>query len=241
MSSEHNRVANAHHLFEQGMYTEALNELRMAIGEGKEYPDVYNLMGLCNSMLSDYKVAVSYYQKALELNPAYEEARLNLLITLTDLGKYEEADAELTIMMVSTKIRPDELSSAIKARLAEGYRELAALDLETGRIEEAEKLINEAVELAPSYADLLVFHGKILRRGGRLSEAEDVLEKAVAINPDYHNCHLELGLVHFQQGAYDTAKEHLQKARELSEGTSREAELYLSFLETKDPRKRNKP
>ncbi len=233
MSSEQNRVANARHLIEQGMYAEALNELRMAIGEGKEYPDVYNLMGLCNSMLNDYKVAVSYYQKALELNPAYEEARLNLLITLSDLGKYKEADAELTIMMASTKMRPDELSPAIKARLAEGYRELAALDLESGRIEEAEKLINEAVELAPMYADLLVFHGKILRRGGRLSEAEDVLEKAVAINPGYHNCHLELGLVHFQQGAYDTAKEHLQKAREISEGTSREAELYLSFLETR--------
>ena len=238
MSSEHDRVGNARHLFERGMYAEALNELRMAIGEGKEYPDVYNMMGLCNSMCSDYKVAVSYYQKALELNPAYEEARLNLLITLSDLGRYKEADTELAVMLASTKkIRPDELSPAIKARLAEGYRELAALELEMGRIEQAERLINEAVELAPSYVDLLVFRGKILRRGGRLSEAEEILEKAITINPNYQNGQLELGLVHFQQGAYDTAQEHLQKARELSKGTSREAELYMSFLKSRTEEK----
>jgi tetratricopeptide (TPR) repeat protein len=215
------------------MYAEALNELRMAIGEGKEYPDIYNMMGLCNSMRSDYKVAVSYYQKALELNPAYEEARLNLLITLSDLGKYKEADAELTTMLASTKIRPDELSQAIKSRIAEGYRELAALELEMGRLDQAEKLINEAAELAPSYVDLLVFHGKILRRGGRLDESKEVLEKAIGINPNYQNGHLELGLVHFQQGAYDTAEEHLKEARKLSQGTSREAELYLSFLKSR--------
>jgi len=238
VSSEHDRVGNARHLFERGMYAEALNELRMAIGEGKEYPDVYNMMGLCNSMCSDYKVAVSYYQKALELNPAYEEARLNLLITLSDLGRYKEADTELAVMLASTKkIRPDELSPAIKARLAEGYRELAALELEMGRIEQAERLINEAVELAPSYVDLLVFRGKILRRGGRLSEAEEILEKAITINPNYQNGQLELGLVHFQQGAYDTAQEHLQKARELSKGTSREAELYMSFLKSRTEEK----
>jgi tetratricopeptide (TPR) repeat protein len=233
VSSEQNRVVNARHLFERGMYDEALNELRMAVGEGKEYPDVYNLMGLCNSMRSDYKVAVSYYQKALELNPAYEEARLNLLITLSDLGKYKEADAELTTMLASTKITSDELSPAIKARLAEGYRELAALELEMGRIEQAERLINEAVELAPSYVDLLVFRGKILRRGGRLAEAEEVLKRAIDLNPNYQNGQLELGLVHFQQGAYETAKGHLQKARELSKGTSREAELYISFLKSR--------
>ena len=199
---------------------------------------MYNLMGLCNSMCSDYKVAVSYYQKALELNPAYEEARLNLLITLSDLGRYKEADTELAVMLASTKkIRPDELSPAIKARLAEGYRELAALELEMGRIEQAERLINEAVELAPSYVDLLVFRGKILRRGGRLSEAEEILEKAITINPNYQNGQLELGLVHFQQGAYDTAQEHLQKARELSKGTSREAELYMSFLKSRTEEK----
>ncbi|HDR06116.1 MAG TPA: tetratricopeptide repeat protein [Candidatus Coatesbacteria bacterium] len=205
----------------------------MAVGEGKEYPDIYNLMGLCNSMLSELEAAVGYYKKALELNPAYEEARVNLLITLADLGLYDEVDAELGLMLASTKLPPDALSPPIKARLAEGYRELAALELEMGRPRQAERLINEAVELTPSFVDLLVFRGKILRRAGRLDQAEEVLERALEANPGYENGWLELGLVRFQQGDYPAARKHLEKARELSRGKSREAELYLAFLKSR--------
>ncbi len=230
-----NRVKNARVLYDNGQYTEALNELRMAVGEGLAYPDLYNLMGLCHSMRSEHKVAVGYFRKALELNANYEEARVNLSITLGELGQYEAAHDELVTVFETTKNEPRELHKAVVGRLVDSYQELAHLELEFGRLEEAQHLIEIALELAPRFTDLHTFLASILRRRKLNDEARKAIANAILINPRYDKAYLELGIIELQLGEMDKAKEHFEKAREMSnDDENTRVDLYLAYLKSQE-------
>ncbi|MCD4732719.1 tetratricopeptide repeat protein [bacterium] len=231
-----NRVNNARLLYDNGQYTEALNELRMAVGEGLVYPDLYNLMGLCHSMRSEHKVAVGYFHKALELNADYEEARVNLSITLSELGQYEEAHKELVTVFKASEGSGDktkQLHKAVIGRLVDSYQELARLELEFGRLEQAQHLIEIALELAPRFTDLHTMRASILRRRELNDEARKAVSNAILINPRYDKAYLELGIIELQTGELEKAKEHFEKARELSgDDETPRVDLYLAYLKS---------
>ena len=233
-----NRVKNARVLYDNSQYTEALNELRMAVGEGLAYPDLYNLMGLCHSMRSEHKVAVGYFRKALEINANYEEARVNLSITLGELGQYEEAHNELVTVFETTKDEPQELHKAVVGRLVDSYQELAHLELEFGRLEEAQHLIEIALELAPRFTDLHTFLASILRRRELYDEAHKAISDAILINPRYDKAYLELGVIELQRGELDKAQEHFEKASEMSnDDENPRVDLYLAYLKSQAKKK----
>jgi Flp pilus assembly protein TadD len=54
-------------------YTGALKELR-GIAEDTQQADVYNLLGFTLRKTGDYKTALTYYAKALELQPDHKAA-----------------------------------------------------------------------------------------------------------------------------------------------------------------------
>jgi len=229
VSKADDRIQAARRLIDRGQYVEALNELRMAVGEGLTYPDVYNLIGMCHSLRGEYESAAGYYRKALELNPAYEEARLNLLITLSDLGRYDEVEGEREKLFEPLTDGP-ELQPGLASRLANSYLELARLEMQAGRSAAAERLIDAALELAPNYPDLHTFRGSLLRHTGRHREARESLERALEINPRYGRGHLELGIVLFGEGEHQAAREHLQSAKLLDEEIGRTVDLYLAYI-----------
>ena len=72
--------------------------LREALIQGKvlcnQFPNdsiIQNILGAINSDLDQPEEAISYYKKAIKLNPNFVEAHNNLGIALNQLGKYEEA------------------------------------------------------------------------------------------------------------------------------------------------------
>ncbi|MBD3373117.1 MAG: tetratricopeptide repeat protein [Candidatus Coatesbacteria bacterium] len=234
MEETSDRIGAARRLIERGQYVEALNELRMAVGEGKTYADVFNLIGMCHSLRGEYESAATYYRKALDLNPDYEEARLNLMITLSDLGRYDNVETEMHRLYGSVgEEGGHNLQPALASRLANAYLDLSQLEFQAGRLKESERLIDAALELAPQYPDIHVFRGKLLRRFGRIDEAGETLQKALEINPKYGKGHLELGIVYFGAGDLENAKEHLRSAKLLDESTGRTVDLYLAYIERK--------
>ncbi len=77
--------------FERGDYERAERLLGQFLAAGVPFADVLNRLGLAAHHRGDFKTALDRFGEALALNPGYNEAALNLAVTLMDLGRYEEA------------------------------------------------------------------------------------------------------------------------------------------------------
>ena len=81
-----------------------------------------------------------------------------------------------------------------------------------GRFDEAEALLRQATEAAPTYAEAHNSLGTLLLETGRAAEARDALERAVALRPDYANAHTSLGNALSAAGAGEEAAQAYRRA-----------------------------
>src|SRR5687767_1416498 len=72
-------------------YDKAEYLLRQVIDKTDQYADVHHMLGVITHSRGDFGEAERHFERAVELNPNYTEAQLNLMVTYNDLGKYEEA------------------------------------------------------------------------------------------------------------------------------------------------------
>ena len=82
-------------LFEQGKYMEAERLFTDLVNNNSGFADVHNKIGYIRHHFGDFKKATEYYRKAVDMNPSYSEASMNLALALTEMGEYEEAEAAL--------------------------------------------------------------------------------------------------------------------------------------------------
>jgi tetratricopeptide (TPR) repeat protein len=79
-------------------YDAALEELR-ALAEDTQQADVYNLLGYTLRKTGDYETSLTYYNKALQLQPDFKAAREylgELYVETGNIGKAREQLAALT-------------------------------------------------------------------------------------------------------------------------------------------------
>ncbi len=95
-------------------YTAALAELR-DLAEDNQNADVYNLLGFTLRKTGDYTTSLSYYTKALDLQPDHKAAREYLGELFVETGHIDKAKEQLAVL---TKLCPagcDERSDLEKA------------------------------------------------------------------------------------------------------------------------------
>src|SRR3954462_12015554 len=103
-----------------GDYGAALSELR-DLAEDVQQADVYNLLGFALRKTGDLKTSLTYYTKALEMQPDHKAAREYLGELYVETGNIEKAREELAIL---AKLCPsgceerEDLQKAIEARSA---------------------------------------------------------------------------------------------------------------------------
>jgi cytochrome c-type biogenesis protein CcmH/NrfG len=101
-------------------YAAALTELR-DLAEDVQQADVYNLLGFALRKTGDFKTSLTYYTKALELQPDHKAAREYLGELYVETGNIEEAKEQLAAL---AKLCPggceerEDLQKAIKAKSA---------------------------------------------------------------------------------------------------------------------------
>jgi tetratricopeptide (TPR) repeat protein len=81
----------------EAKYGAALEELR-ALAEDTQQADVYNLLGYTLRKTGDYETSLTYYTKALQLQPDYKPAREylgELYVETGNIGKAREQLAAL--------------------------------------------------------------------------------------------------------------------------------------------------
>jgi Flp pilus assembly protein TadD len=101
-------------------YTAALAELR-DLAEDTQQADVYNLLGFTLRKTGDFKTSLTYYTKALELQPEHKAAREYLGELYIETGNIEKAKEQLAVL---AKLCPggceerEDLQKAISAKSA---------------------------------------------------------------------------------------------------------------------------
>src|ERR1700755_1107055 len=101
-------------------YAAALAELR-DIAEDTQQADVYNLLGFALRKTGDFKTSLTYYTKALELQPDHKAAREYLGELYVETGNMEKAKETLAAL---AKLCPsgceerEDLQKAISAKAA---------------------------------------------------------------------------------------------------------------------------
>jgi Flp pilus assembly protein TadD len=101
-------------------YAAALTELR-DLAEDVQQADVYNLLGFALRKTGDFKTSLTYYTKALELQPDHKAAREYLGELYVETGNMEKAKEQLAAL---AKLCPggceerDDLQKAITAKSA---------------------------------------------------------------------------------------------------------------------------
>jgi Flp pilus assembly protein TadD len=101
-------------------YAGALAELR-DLAEDTQQADVYNLLGFTLRKTGDFKTSLTYYTKALELQPDHKAAREYLGELYVETGNVEKAKEQLAIL---AKLCPggceerEDLQKAISAKQA---------------------------------------------------------------------------------------------------------------------------
>jgi len=100
-------------------YAGALAELR-DIAEDNQQADVYNLMGFTLRKTGDYRTSLTYYTKALELQPDHKAAREYLGELYVETGDMTKAEEQVSVLKQLCPGGCEELDDLQKVIAAKG-------------------------------------------------------------------------------------------------------------------------
>ncbi len=219
--------ADAHYnlgllLAQMGRLDEGVAELRKAIAYGPQNGDAYNALGLA---LMERKIdeSIALFQKAIELKPKFVEAEFNLA-----LAYHRKFGTDREIAQLGRVLALDPGNLVARNILTRRFEE-------TGRFDDALRMAQETVRMAPESAEARLFAGKGLLRNGDLTGAVDQLRAAILADPSLVEAHHHLATALRKLGEKDEAATEFDKAEKLRESqhSSIAANIQLSQVNSK--------
>lgn len=211
-------------------FEKAEQMLRMVLEEEDRYADVHDMLGVIAHSRGNFLVAERHFERALELNPAYTEAALNLAVTYNDRGKYEKAREVYSRIKVGPVGTAQGLDPFARGKLANMHADLAQAYADAGLPREAIHEYEKATVLCPQFADLQVKLGTLLREINDLPAARTHYEAALQAKPNYVPARLQLGVTLLALGEATAAEEHWREVIKVEPENS-QAKMYLRMLE----------
>ena len=142
--------------------------------------------------------------RALEIDPEYHPARVNLAQCHLDVGDVAGAEREIRRVLASRTDDPVALF------------QLGEVLLRAGRFEEAEEVFRELRAMRPESGEVHGRLGVVLESRGLWAEAESELVEAIELEPRSATLRNDLGLFYTRRGKDDEAIGHLRRAVELA-------------------------
>jgi tetratricopeptide (TPR) repeat protein len=158
--------------------------------------------------------AVEQLQKAIQVNPADENAYQSLAVTYKELGNYQEA------------MKAQQASVAINPNRSDAQGVLGMLLVDTGQFQEAEKQFVKVLQLDPNNAVAWNNYGNALRELGRLEEAKKAYTESIRLSPKYAYPLNGLATVLIREKKPREAIPYLEKAIDLDKTF---IEVYLNL------------
>ncbi|HHT9126660.1 MAG TPA: tetratricopeptide repeat protein [Candidatus Brocadiia bacterium] len=181
--------------------------------------DVYSMIATTYYKKGEYDLAISDYNKAIEINPRLAEAYYN---RGTAYGKKGEYDRAILDFNKAIEINP---------RLAEAYYNRGTAYGKKGEYDRAILDYNKALEINPRLAEAYNNRGTAYSDKGEYDLAILDFNKALEINPRDAKAYINRGNAYNNKGEYDMAILDFNKALEIN---PRLAEAYNNRGNTYD-------
>jgi tetratricopeptide (TPR) repeat protein len=223
-------------LYAAGEYGKAEPHLREVLAVHDGFADVHNMLGVILSQRGEYERARESLERAMAINPRYSEAAINLAVVYTELGMYDDAKRMHEIAS-RPSMRPafgeeadavSRLDGFVRGKLANLHREIADAYVGVGLLERAIHEYRQALELAPTFADIRTRLATALHDAGRVGEAIDELRDLRESNPEYLPAANHLGLAYWAAGRRDEAVAQWEAVL-AADGSNRTAAVYLKM------------
>ena len=202
--------------FDAGDYAEAEPLLLQVLDRTTIYANVYHMLGVIASLRGASQRAVDLFRRALSVNPQYGEARLNLAITLADMGAYDEAAAEVGALRSREPGDVERPGPAVLGKLANAHADLARKYHALGMYAEAVAEYDKALALCPNFPDIHNRRAVSCRELRDYAGARASLARALELNPRYVDAYVNLGQLHQQMGRPAEAVAAWQRALEFN-------------------------
>lgn len=194
-------------LVREGRLEEGRARLQAALTLQPNNPTIHNQLGLAELVAGQPARAVEHFTRALQLAPAFSDARNNRGIAYLQLGQYALAEMDL-LQALADRYYPNRAGvffnlgalhlargnlSAAEENLRravgptgpiEAYLLLGQVEERLGKLELAESALRDGVARAPERADTLFALALFLERRGRSGEAKTYFERIVTLAPN---------------------------------------------------------
>jgi tetratricopeptide (TPR) repeat protein len=219
-------IQQATSAYEAGQYAEAEGVLLQLVDRAPTYANVFNMLGFIASQRNALEEAVALFRRALSLNPNYSEARLNLALTLAEMGSYEQAAQEAASVHAREFADPHPISPGVRGKLANAHADLGRKYHALGLYAEAVAEFDKALGLCPGYPDIHNRRALSCRELGRYADAKSSFLRAIELKPNYVEAHVNLGALYHKLGSRTEAVVMLERALQL-DPEHRVARVYL--------------
>ena len=147
-------ISLAYHWSAMGELERARDALVQALQRAPRFADLHHQMGLLERARGSYQEALNEFRVALEINPRYTLARLDVAAALFDLRRWKEARA----------VYRDVVAGGIRS--SDIYLQVGEAEEQLGNLEEAESSYREALRLNPGEVEAHYFLGRLYRKRG---------------------------------------------------------------------------
>jgi tetratricopeptide (TPR) repeat protein len=166
--------------------------------------------GLCAGQLN-FSAAVKHLVSALEIDPRYTEAHIQLGHAYAKMGKIGEA---IQSYSYAIELQPD-ASTAHQSLNALTHYNLGVIFARRGLLEKAEAEYRQAIQLHPSLSIVRYQLGYVYARQGKFAEAIPFYKQALERYPQNTGAYYQLANAYFRLGSQTEGERQLKKLREI--------------------------
>lgn len=221
--------------FQRGDYSLAAGHLEQVVARGTAFADVHHMLGVIYHHLGEFEAAQKGFQRALEINPGYVEAALNLAIVCNDMGQYERARQVYTDAVARARSKQprdpngdEPIDNFTKGKIANLHAAVGDGYLSVRRPNDAAAEFRRALSLCPTFVDLRLKLAAALRDSGDVEGALSEFRLAVQHAPAYVPARVALGAALYASGKLDEAVSQWEEVLRM-EPTHRSAGMYLKL------------
>lgn len=185
-------------LYHQGKFADAVTAFEVSL-KTQQHLLAYFFMGLSRYNLDQLELALNDFQKALDLDPAFERARILVAMTLLKQKRVDDAVIEIQKVLRSN---PNN---------AYAHNILGSAYLAKGQLDEGMAELEQATKIDPGLADAYLKRGLFHLATGEGAQGEADLVKAIAAAPEVLNSRLMLVTHYLRQKNFTAAIETLQE------------------------------
>lgn len=193
--------------FARGEFAEAERCLAQVLLQHKDYADLYAMLGTIYHVKGQFTKALRLFARALEINPAFTEAKVNLMILLQDLGRYDRSQQILRHIQRSADALPQSPDPLSKNKLANLHALTGDMYFMLDLFDAAVTQYESALEMRPNFTDIRLRLARAYKAKGQAAVAEVHARTALQTRPDYHEARVFLGTLLLEQGRRTQAVE----------------------------------